>query len=198
MYILCWWLFLAGDSCTKCKDVCLRCSGLNTCTACTKDYYLLDGKCTPCEYPCITCISKTFCLSCGTDAEFRNLPPTCSCKSIYFDTGKTCDKCILPCDKCTASNVNSCSTCITGYYLSGTMCAFCPSSCISCTSPTVCTSCYPGYYLKGNICTPCVYPCLTCATTVFCYTCYDDVSTRYPAPDCSCNTRVLKFFDNGK
>lgn len=70
------------------------------------------------------------------------------------------------------------------------MCAFCPTICTACTSPILCTSCYEGYYLKGNTCTLCEYPCLTCATNTFCYTCYDDVSTRFPAPECSCDNRV--------
>lgn len=39
---------------------------------------------------------------------------------------------------------------------------------------------------------------MTCATNKFCYTCYDNVSTRYPAPDCNCNSRVLQYYDNGK
>lgn len=68
-----------GDMCNQCKSACLRCSGINTCTACSNEYYLEDGYCNPCVYPCITCLSETFCYGCGYDTEFRNLPPSCSC-----------------------------------------------------------------------------------------------------------------------
>lgn len=51
----------------------------------------------------------------------------------------TCSSCGLNCHTCLDSNPNICLTCVSGAYLSSSMCLPCDSSCTTCqVTPTSC------------------------------------------------------------
>ena len=77
---------------------------------------------------------------------------------------RTCIKCPPGCAECTETD--QCSSCIDGYYLSGTGCYGCSTACKTCTGPSSshCLSCELPYTLASdaNNCVLCEGNCLTC------------------------------------
>ena len=64
----------------------------------------------------------------------------------------------------------SCINCIDGFYLSGTHCLQCPSSCKKCSGPTTCTDCVQGRY--GSECEyTCINVCKDCTSASHCTQC---------------------------
>ena len=51
-----------------------------------------------------------------------------------FDCRIASSSCDLACLVCTDGNPDSCTSCNNGYYLTGTTCEICSSSCSTCTS----------------------------------------------------------------
>lgn len=78
-----------------------------------------------------------------------------TCIDGYSFNGSTCDTCVSPCKTCLDYDVNSCTDCIEGKYLSVTNCygnllfkeiilIDCTPPCLNCViNPTTCTSCQP-------------------------------------------------------
>ena len=74
----------------------------------------------------------------------------------------------MNCLTCSGSNSEVCYTCATGAYLSGTKCAACDPSCLTCqNSPTSCLNCLPGQYYNTTLasCTSCSRNCITCTAS---------------------------------
>jgi hypothetical protein len=64
-----------------------------------------------------------------------------------MQSGSTCVSCSSPCATCI---INSCLTCLTGFYLaSNNSCIACDSNCASCTSKT-CGQCLNGFSLQND------------------------------------------------
>ena len=89
---------------------------------------------------------------------------------------QNCTQCNVnsSCARCNVSNTAQCYSCMMGWYLNGSVCDKCNSSCASCLSSSMCTTCASGYVavqsggVSGNMasgllnCTLCQSPCVTC------------------------------------
>lgn len=81
-----------------------------------------------------------------------------------------------------------CSSCLAGYFPSGTSCLMCPSTCITCSSSISCTTCYPTYIIDSvGICScdisvglfPSNEVCKLCDVVIYaCKTCDIDSSSK--------------------
>ena len=91
------------------------------------------------------------CSNCAADA-----PTLAGGNSGTPANSNGCGACTWDATSTTATQV-TCTTCLPGYYLTGTTCTLCSSSgtCRACTSSTVCTDCVDGNYLVNNACVPC-------------------------------------------
>lgn len=118
--------------CTSCRNGYLidgnQCSSTCTTYNTVPDY--TNNRCTGCDVSCRTCsISATNCTSCNISSAlpyYMSLNNQClrSCPNGYFSSNVTylCLPCMYPCQFCTSSSVTSCITCVTGYYLDGSVC----------------------------------------------------------------------------
>jgi hypothetical protein len=67
--------------------------------------------------------------------------------------------------------VNSCTSCLYGYFLSNNVCTKCANGCVSCYDGTVCYNCESGYTIstnnnkaeKSSYCVKCNRRCKTCS-----------------------------------
>lgn len=138
---------------------------------------------------------------------YNSSSPSCSstCPTGLWPnpTTQTCTGCSAPCQFCniTSNNCTSClsgyfqanqcvPSCSVGYYLLGSICFGCNSTCTACTSALICSSCSYGFYLSGSSCvsscpptapninnasqcTSCSDPyCLNCSSNNYCYQCF--------------------------
>jgi hypothetical protein len=75
-----------------------------------------------------------------------------------------CQYCISPCSTCLQTNLNSCLTCVAGYFLNGTQCIQnnCSQNCAYCASNSSCLICMSGYFpYQGNgTCLPGIPGCI--------------------------------------
>ena len=199
-----------SGTCIHCSDPhCLECSEPNYCTKCENEYYFLSSNndCQPCFGTCKTCpsASSTQCTSCVTNyyqyqipygsAQFQCIYP---CPTRYATVSGVC----IPCtdSKCiTCYPQSTCTYCEPGYYVYGSSCSLCHTTCLTCSSSgsASCTSCKPNYYvysksiagtsqcitasscqainkytILGSECVPCNDPnCQTCSSVSVCTTC---------------------------
>ena len=153
-----------NGKCLSCNNNCLSClPDRNTCTACRKGKYLLNGLCVDCP--------KGF---------------------IPDENTQTCIKCTPPCENC-YKLPNHCLSCIDNYnLLPDNSCSDkCPektanieSKCISCNDNnclicnndlTTCLSCDEGFFLYNNICVQdCPEGTYADSTTKTCLNCSDN------------------------
>jgi hypothetical protein len=76
-------------------------------------------------------------------------------KTGFTIVGDLCHRCTVEnCHQCTTAE-NTCSQCISGYFLNSNQCKPCGRDCLKCTSNTVCQLCRSGLYMKAGACTPC-------------------------------------------
>mgnify|MGYP002865461288 CR=1 FL=1 len=104
---------------------------------------------------CLVCSSATACTICND--------------TFAVQSGTNwCEKCHNPCYKCSSLSATACTSCLIGYYLSGSTCPNCPPLCSSCTNASLCLTCKDNSsYLNtiGNTtatCTSCPANCSTC------------------------------------
>lgn len=133
---------------TNCFTCTVTASGAK-CQTCQAGFYysLLNAQCIACASNCATCSSSNPCLTCLSTAKF--FAGVC--------TPKPCSALISGCLACTTSPL-ACTSCDTGFHLSGTLCASdgpCPTNCLSCGS-SGCETCFVGYVLSAaKTCEPC-------------------------------------------
>lgn len=155
---------IAVPACTLCDAANQFISDTNNPALCTcRAGYFYDGNtCTACSLTlndaCLSCASQNLCLSCQTNFTLTN--GNCVCQSQYYSYNmSTCLMCEVGCLMCTSATmcqvcdtannfttVNNLCECLTGMYLSGTVCVPCGamSGCLACTM-TGCTSCDPVF-----------------------------------------------------
>ena len=134
-----------GAACTS--------NGANICTSCSSEYYKTGNTCTGCRSGCGAGTRET--TACSYAANRVCTSNTCSCSNGVKATGTAC----------TSNSANICTSCNSGYHLSGTSCVAYSCSCLNgaaatgaaCTSngANICTSCSSGYYKNGNSCSGC-------------------------------------------
>ncbi len=128
-------------------------------------------------------VAKT-CTSCGLGFALR------AGECIECNTGD--NNCIA----CSASNLNSCTRCASGFYINDNrQCIKCSSECKTCQSQEACMSCSDGFYLDRALlsatgrCLACRSTCKTCSRNAFlCTSCRDGFSLE--GTKCINNNRV--------
>ena len=173
--------FLSGTSCVEAKN-------------CPDGTYAKDNICQACDNTCKTCVdTATKCLSCKTNTFlYNNLCPSSCPTGFTLYGGTTC--CPNSCTACT--DINTCSACAAGFYLSGTSCLPCNSNCKTCVdTATKCLSCHSPQLLEVNKCLDSCSSkyyatstqCLDCDAT--CATCSGPGATECK----TCITSYIKF-----
>lgn len=178
-----YYLNAATKTCQSCNTAsagCANCtasSNVTSCIACMEGYFLSG---TPAS--CVLCSTvHTNCNICNVNfATGASQCIKCSPSWYLNATDNLCYSCSASpflqsnfapgsCSVCQVSTTTItqliCTTCASGYYLAGSICTFCPSSCSACSSSTICTNCSTGYLLSATTCQPCsqTYPnCLYC------------------------------------
>jgi len=81
-------------------------------------------------------------------------PCPCATNQYMSPAGSgTCYNCYSTCATCTGGASTDCTSCISGYYLSGDQCLQCSSNCATCSgTATTCTSCNSGWFMVGTTC----------------------------------------------
>ena len=147
-----------STGCFDCFYRCQACIGLlsNQCTSCAQNYLFSNGTCTPCTQNCISCNA--------------GVCETCSSGYYLAQSTGTCNACQEGAQTCTFSAVQQCKS---GYYLLNSVCFFCVSNCLTCSTAYSCSQCQQGYYLPAQqTCSPCsVSQCSTCAADGTCSLC---------------------------
>lgn len=165
--------------CIACNPACKSCTGASSsCQACANGLVLsgnqcvqncpdgsyYDGsKCSPCSSTCGKCSgTATTCTACPTGQFFYN------------------GQCYATCPTAIVAGVCT-NICQDGFYLSGTSCLKCSSTCVTCSAATTCTSCRSGFFsyngqcvakcpsntlASGTSCIDCDANCVTCSESV--------------------------------
>ncbi|KAL4456740.1 hypothetical protein ABPG73_014766 [Tetrahymena malaccensis] len=178
--------------CKKCLPSCQACSDGQSCTSCIVGYYLANNICNKCDSSCASCKgpSSSDCLTCNQSQYFISVKqnnicvPICDLsQSQFIDNSNPlqayCQICMSSCQTCI--NLTSCTSCVQGYYLNGSICSQCDSSCLSCSGSTSsdCSVCaQSGYYISLNLNKKCVASCDTSQAQ------YIDFSTNPQQPYC--------------
>ncbi|XP_039635568.1 proprotein convertase subtilisin/kexin type 5 [Perca fluviatilis] len=138
----------------------------------TEEY---SGPCDPecsddgCEGPspqqCVMCLHFYL--------KFKNNTRMCvsECPRGFWGDRRRCKRCYSPCESCTGSRSDQCTSCQPGHHLTegantctaacgdsfyldhdANMCRKCSENCLKCTSYSICTECKPDTSLQGNRC----------------------------------------------
>jgi hypothetical protein len=162
---------------------------------CRAGQYRQSATCSDCHTSCQECydLGADRCLSCLRHDEKYPLNGGWGCRAGkqpgYYIGSVPCTR---PCNSCTVA-VTQCTSCLTGFYLTGNTCTECPVKCAACSDALTCTACFEGFTLSGGDCVPsctgaefqlapnspcliCNSNCLTCDPAVpdgsKCLTCY--------------------------
>jgi len=189
---------ISDNTCKTCDTSCAECSaaGSSACTGCATGYYLTaENQCSVCS-GCASCVTTaTNCLSCSGTTYLNGNTCVAICPNGEWprSSDNTCQNCDSSCQTCVSPGTStSCSTCNSGFYISGTTCQNCSIVCSTCiTNAITCLSCPSGSYLFGSncisscpdgnwpntankTCDSCDSSCLTCqfpGTSTSCLTC---------------------------
>ena len=122
-----------GTGCSPCKSGCNKgCVRPENCDLCD------DDLCDECNYfsyytdpiedrACTTCGAKV-CSGCKKNA--KTVGDKCECKITYYKepSDKECHDCTDNCDRCSSHEIDKCTECSSGYYLTNNVCnSFCPT-----------------------------------------------------------------------
>ena len=189
--------------CIPCYLACSTCIGplINDCATCLDPnailisgkcqcklkYYYVTNQCNSCYSTCNTCINQLYnsCLTCvDSNMILNSVPGECLCPNSMYFNGIMCINCPVNCQICQA---DTCSQCITGYFLQQNVCISCSKSCQDCNGiySNNCTSCKSnkilinnqcncsqGYYMDSNEnCLNCIANCLNCSNIANCNQC---------------------------
>lgn len=146
--------------CRSCHTSCAECRGKESvdCTACYPDWIQVDGHCVQNPRLRKDCPDDKYyneelsnCSSCPNGCSSCSDDITCThCQPGYFlqtrSVGETTEETVLCHTSCTG-----------GFYKNSTLlqCLPCPTSCVSCDSPSSCLSCVIGSPLNGTCSQPC-------------------------------------------
>lgn len=144
-----------------------------------------------CQIPCASCLfnQPSQCTSCILGYTLPNIT-NYTCVYVQNCSNTTCEYCALGqilvngqcqtcdhvgnCSRCSITNTSQCVVCNQGFYVnSSSLCAPCPTGCLTCSGPNICLSCQYNYtqnmalsisYTTGNqvTCLPCSPPCAQC------------------------------------
>lgn len=122
------------------------------CGGCAAGTYLntTSNTCIICDPSCVTCSSTaTTCLSCPSGLTLNN--GACVCTLSCYNCQTASPNC-LSCNLNPDGTIFSCSSCLSGFYLSSPNCIACPPTCATCTSAATCLTCQPSFTLIGSMC----------------------------------------------
>ena len=170
---------VCNSSCQACQVTspnCLNCtldsSGATTqCFSCLPGFELsLDNiSCSACPTGCSLCSGSSFCTACQNTFILIGNVCVCDASLQMYNSGSQCQLCsdiFYGCDVCTYNGVaTSCTSCVSGMYLNGSVCSYCNYACESCSSELTCTSCPQGLVLSNGSCI-CDAACSACSGNV--------------------------------
>lgn len=153
------------------------------CTAtCPSGYYTntTTFSCPVCFYTCGTCNNATDCSSCSPNSNrYLNGTQYLPNPGFFDNSTQVAPACVSPCAQC--ASLSACTTCVTGFYLSGSTCVACSTvtaNCSTCDAAgTACTLCQLGFILNATTGVCDVVPCndihcLACPNSMaFCTAC---------------------------
>ncbi|KAL7722878.1 Protein serine/threonine kinase [Entamoeba marina] len=160
--------YLNGNDCSICSiSDCLQCKVVDStpiCTNCSSGFYPnSEGTCTSYSDSCA-----------NTENGYTNVEycPTCA-SSYYHSTTNECINCYSTCSACSDKDI--CSSCSSGYGISGTICKSLFMTYNNCKtiSAVTCSVCKEGYYLSGG-CVACGDNCVECNESGSCLKCADE------------------------
>ncbi|CAD8093460.1 unnamed protein product [Paramecium primaurelia] len=155
--------FISNNSCSQCQSPCFSCvTTASNCLSCI-DYYYKPANlntCQQCVSPCKLCSSDVNCLSCQSGY-------------YYTSSNNSCTTCSSPCQTCQTVGNTNCQSCVTGFYLDGSICRDCTqlSYCLECSNSTICTKCDSTHYVSNGQCLTCQPRCDTCNNSATCNSC---------------------------
>ena len=91
--------------------------------------------------------SQTSCLTC-TISNGQEVCTLCNAGYYISQTLMNCNACRESCLRC--SSLNSCQTCIQGFYLNQDSCVICPAGCSSCDATGMCTACQTNCTMNSD------------------------------------------------
>jgi len=151
------------DNCPACQLLASNCAicTLTQCTTCLPGYYLSAiNQCTNCPISCATCTSPTSCDICAS--TFIPTVPAggCTCNNhlnfFINSAGTQCIDCTTLFPHCLSCSTNAgqttCTSCSSGYFVSGGSCLSCPSTCTNCLSTVSCQTCISNLAQMNGVC----------------------------------------------
>ena len=158
------------------------------CADCLQDE---PSNCTRCFYGWTYSSTNNSCVpdtSCNSQNDCSYCPVGYARTSTSASAGSaTCSQCSAGsnCQRCSPSDLSSCTSCYEGAYLNNSQCTSCPTGCASCLSSSLCLSCQDGYVAVGlpqlisinNLPVDSVGPVTCSACESPCATCYNDPRT---------------------
>lgn len=127
-------------------------SSIVACTSCATGYTVINGVCVACPLGCSSCTTVLV----GTETK---VSCTACLATLVLQTSGSIKVC-----GCLSSQYLNIA-------VSPVVCVNCPTGCSTCSSSTICTSCSTGYYISGSTCPACMPVCKTCLTGSTCLTC---------------------------
>ena len=136
--------------CSQLVGNCSICQDSSICSQCLQGFYLNSkGKCLECGNS-----NTTGCTVCSSDF-------TCSTclEKYYLAENETCTPCKYLYSDCILCNVDQCTQCSDGYFVSSSLgiCTICDTlNCTQCSSNgAICEECQPGFSLYNGTCQEC-------------------------------------------
>jgi hypothetical protein len=92
-----------------------------------------NNQCQPCSFGCAVCTDSNTCTSCVD--------------GLYINSDGICVACAVGVKSCTIAIVDSC---LTEYFIIGSICIGCFDNCDKCQDFVTCTLCSSGYFVGSG------------------------------------------------
>nr|XP_019937280.1 PREDICTED: proprotein convertase subtilisin/kexin type 5-like [Paralichthys olivaceus] len=195
-------------TCVPCDDSCVSCDE-HECYWCETDLFLSEGRCVSvcpdgfygdedtndceeCHSDCVTCSGPedSDCLSCEEGETLENGAcvfdhKVCPVKTFLTDEGE-CDDCHPSCESCSGEEINRCTKCAKGHFLT--------------TQQTCVSKCPGGFFASrlSGVCAACPPGCLQCVDTHRCTRCQSTRKAPLFLQDGQCVQQCVRGYPAGQ